>query len=145
MSAPPLAISFYNFTGIRMGRNKKKKHAETTPPVPSPPSKHDGPCIVAALVWLAVAAYAFFVVQSIFNAEMYRNMPGPIRAKMTWIEKAFSEFQLVRGTFWCSVVGVLGCAIAYARRSVRFANAMIIIGGVALILFIIGTIMGTPH
>ncbi len=127
-----------------MPRKKKIKDSQPAPAVPAPPRKHDGPCIVAALVWLAVVAYSLVVVQNIFNADMYKNLPAPIRAKMSWPEIVFSEFQLARGTFILSIFGIGGCAVAYAKRSVRGANIMICAGIFALIVLISGTFLGTP-
>ena len=85
---------------------------------------------MAAIVWLALTLYLFLIVPREFSVL------GAITENMPWGSRAVLLFHNGFGTTICAVLGLAGCCLAYARRSVRLANVMVLSGTVLILLLV---------
>jgi hypothetical protein len=103
----------------------------------APPKKRDtkflGPCVIAALVWLVLSVYMFYVVPAQLEIREQVLKPEQLRAALPVPMRVAMFFHGVYGTTLISALGLLGCGVAYARRNAKMANWMIALGIVCLI------------
>ena len=101
-----------------------------------PPAKRDtkflGPCVVAALVWLVLSVYMFYVVPAQLEIREQALKPEQLRAALPAPMRVALFFHGEYGTTLISALGLLGCGIAYARRNIKLANWMIALGIICL-------------
>ena len=107
-------------------------------------TQHMAACIVAAFLWLAIAAYLLIVIPGLFSVSLHESKPDAMRAAVSQLEKNFILFQQMRGTFWIALFGGAGCGLAYVKRSSLLANLMIILGIPSLLFLIWATLASAP-
>jgi len=95
-------------------------------------TKFLGPCVVAALVWLMLALYIYYVIPLQLDVRDQTLKPEVMRAVLPAPLKAALFFHESSGTALVSVLGFVGCGIAYVRRNSKLANWMIGLGTLCL-------------
>ncbi len=95
-------------------------------------SKYIAPCAVAALVWLVLSIYIFWVVPVQLELRDQSLKPEILRAALPAPMRVAMYFHEVYGTAVVSVLGLMGCGLAYIRRNAKLANWMIALGAVCL-------------
>ncbi len=95
-------------------------------------AKYLGPCVVAALVWLALSIYMLWVVPAQLDIREQLLKPKQLQAALPAPLQAALFIHSVYGTAIISMLGLLGCGLAYARRNAKLANLMILLGAVCL-------------
>ena len=114
----------------------------------APPTNRDnkflGPCVIAALVWLALSFYMFYVVPAQLEIREQALKPEQLRAVLPAPMRVALFFHSVYGTALISALGLLGCGIAYARRNIKLANWMIALGIICLAGLIWAVLSNVP-
>lgn len=95
-------------------------------------AKFLGPSVLAAVVWLALSLYMFVIVPIQLDIQAQLGKPPQMRAAMPVLLQYALRFHESRGTALLALVGIVGCGVAYMRRSARLANIMILAGAVCL-------------
>ncbi len=123
---------------LKLSDAKKMKSEVRIQPVAS--EKIDAaflaPCVVAALIWLALSLYMLVIVPLNLDIHSQSGKPEQLRAALPAGLRMAARFYEGRGTAWVALLGVLGCGVAHARRSVVLANGMILVGAIFLSVLI---------
>lgn len=110
----------------------KTVDVEMASSAPSTDSKFLAPCVVAALVWLMLTLYIQFIVPAQLDLYEQALKPEKLRLALPAALRTAIYFHEVHGASIVSALGLLGCGLAYIRRSAKLANWMIAIGAVLL-------------
>jgi|ERR1043165_937349 hypothetical protein len=104
-----------------------------------------GPSVLAAVVWLALSLYMFVIIPIQLDIQSQLGKPDVMRANMPVLLQYALRFHESRGTALLALVGIVGCGLAYMRRSVRLANVMILAGTVCLIGLVWAVMASLPR